>query len=160
MAPYQPDPVVYVEDRIDEGILDRIEATTLLVKVLAEDAERDAVRRPSTVDAEPRTVHRRTDTDDEADQVTEDPPGPPLEDYEHPPEWATALEALRQRISSHNYTRWFEPLRAEATDEGLVLWTGDGFDAMWLRDEWLDVLESVVDVAAIRPSDTDQRGAA
>ena len=70
--------------------------------------------------------------------------------------WSAARETLRGMLKPELFALWFAPLRARvAVDDRLTLEVSDEFCEVWLRDNYLDVLRSVVSRAAIRPMQVD-----
>ena len=70
--------------------------------------------------------------------------------------WSAARETLRGMLKPEIFTLWFAPLRAQAAvDDRLTLEVADEFCEVWLRDNYLDVLRSVVSRTAVRPMHID-----
>lgn len=70
--------------------------------------------------------------------------------------WSAARETLRGMLKPELFALWFAPLRARAAaNDRLTLEVSDEFCEVWLRDNYLDVLRSVVSRAAIRPMHID-----
>lgn len=66
--------------------------------------------------------------------------------------WSAARETLRGMLKPEIFALWFAPLRVRsAADDAVTLEVTDEFCEVWLRDNYLDVLRSVVSRAAIRP---------
>jgi chromosomal replication initiator protein len=66
--------------------------------------------------------------------------------------WSAAQELLRGMLKPEIYTLWFAPVRAgELKGDSLQLIVADEFCELWLRDNYLDLLRSVVSRAAVRP---------
>src|SRR5512138_76864 len=65
--------------------------------------------------------------------------------------WASAQEHLRSMLSSDIYNLWFAPLRA-ASAEGndFLLEVANDFCEVWLKDNYLDLLQDVVALASGR----------
>jgi chromosomal replication initiator protein len=59
--------------------------------------------------------------------------------------WGATQEHLRSLLGSDTYDLWFAPLRARAQgDKNLVLEVGDGFCEVWLRENYVGLLEDAV----------------
>ncbi len=70
--------------------------------------------------------------------------------------WSAARETLRGMLKPELFALWFAPLRARAAaDDRLTLEVADEFCEVWLRDNYLDVLRSVVSRVAVRPMQID-----
>ncbi len=70
--------------------------------------------------------------------------------------WTSAQELLRDMLKPEVYNLWFAPVRAVGLEgEVLQLEVADEFCELWLRDNYLDVLRSVVTRAALRPLQVD-----
>jgi chromosomal replication initiator protein len=66
--------------------------------------------------------------------------------------WSAAQELLRGMLKAEIYALWFAPVRAGRTEgDSLQLLVSDEFCELWLRDNYLDLLRSVVSRAAVRP---------
>ena len=66
--------------------------------------------------------------------------------------WSAAQELLRGMLKAEIYALWFAPVRAGRTEgDSLQLLVSDEFCELWLRDNYHDLLRSVVSRAAIRP---------
>ncbi len=67
--------------------------------------------------------------------------------------WAAAQDFLRAMLSnSEIYNLWFAPLRASALDgETITLDVANEFSEVWLKDNYLDLLRSVLSQASARP---------
>ena len=65
--------------------------------------------------------------------------------------WGTAQEHLRSMLSADTYNLWFAPLRASACDaNGLVLEVANDFCEVWLKDNYLALLQDVLVLATGR----------
>src|SRR5437867_9364449 len=65
--------------------------------------------------------------------------------------WAAAQEHLRSMLSSETYHLWFAPLRACAQDNnGLELEVADEFCEVWLKDNYMGLLQEVIALASGR----------
>src|SRR5690348_7231000 len=65
--------------------------------------------------------------------------------------WTVAQEHLREMLSADIYNLWFAPLRATAQDNGsVVLEVANDFCEVWLKDNYLDVLQDVLALASGR----------
>src|SRR6266700_1226303 len=63
--------------------------------------------------------------------------------------WTTAQEQLRSMLSSDVYNLWFAPLRASAHDHNsIVLEVVDDFCEVWLKDNYMSLLQDVLAVAS------------
>ena len=63
--------------------------------------------------------------------------------------WTTAQEQLRSMLSSDVYNLWFAPLRASAQDHNsIVLEVADDFCEVWLKDNYMSLLQDVLAVAS------------
>src|SRR5690242_5137320 len=63
--------------------------------------------------------------------------------------WNSAQEHLRSMLSADTFNLWFAPLRASAVDgHGIVLEVSNDFCEVWLKDNYLSLLQDVVTVAA------------
>jgi chromosomal replication initiator protein len=63
--------------------------------------------------------------------------------------WATAQEQLRSMLNADIYNLWFAPLRACAlNDSSLLLEVGNEFCEVWLKDNYLSLLEEIVQLAS------------
>ena len=66
--------------------------------------------------------------------------------------WSVAQETLRGMLKNEIYSLWFSPIRpVTMKGETLVLEVADEFCEMWLKDNYLDLLRSVVSRAAVKP---------
>jgi len=65
--------------------------------------------------------------------------------------WSSAQEQLRSKLSKDTYNMWFAPLRVCAMDNSHVtLETPNEFCELWLKDNYLSLLQDAVAVAASR----------
>jgi len=65
--------------------------------------------------------------------------------------WSSAQEQLRSKLSKDTYNMWFAPLRVCAVDNSHVtLETPNEFCELWLKDNYLSLLQDAVAVAASR----------
>jgi len=65
--------------------------------------------------------------------------------------WSTAQEQLRGLLSADIYNLWFAPLRPCAQDQNsIVLEVADDFCEVWLKDNYLSLLQEVLAVASGR----------
>jgi chromosomal replication initiator protein len=63
--------------------------------------------------------------------------------------WTAAQEHLRSMLSSDTYKLWFAPLRACAHENNaLVLEVANDFSEVWLKDNYMGLLQDVVAVAS------------
>lgn len=66
--------------------------------------------------------------------------------------WTASQEALRGMLKPEIFSLWFSPVRALALKgDVLTLEVADEFCIMWLTDNYLDLLRSVVSKVAVRP---------
>jgi len=66
--------------------------------------------------------------------------------------WTAAQETLRGMLKPEIFSLWFSPVRARSLKgDTLVLEVADEFCAMWLTDNYLDLLRSVVSRVAVQP---------
>ena len=66
--------------------------------------------------------------------------------------WAAAQERLRAIVSVDLYNLWFAQLRASAQDQNhLALEVADDFCGVWLKDNYIGLLEDAVAKASGRP---------
>lgn len=66
--------------------------------------------------------------------------------------WLAAQQTLRGMLKTELYNLWFAPVTARCLDgDTLTLEVADEFCEFWLKDNYLDVLRSVVSRTAIRP---------
>ena len=72
--------------------------------------------------------------------------------------WSAARETLRGMLKPEIFVLWFAPLKAyEAMADRLTLEVSDEFCEVWLRDNYLDLLRSVVSRVAVRPMSVEFR---
>jgi chromosomal replication initiator protein len=65
--------------------------------------------------------------------------------------WASAQEHLRSMLSADTYNLWFAPLRVSAQEEdSLVLEVDNDFCEVWLKDNYMGLLQDVIGVASGR----------
>src|SRR5438034_10234402 len=65
--------------------------------------------------------------------------------------WIAAQEQLRSMLSADIYNLWFAPLRPCAHDQNsIVLEVADDFCEVWLKDNYLSLLQEVLAVASGR----------
>ncbi len=65
--------------------------------------------------------------------------------------WSAAQEQLRSMLSADTYNLWFAPLRASILENNaLVLEVANDFCEVWLKDNYLGLLQEVVEQAAGR----------
>src|SRR6266446_7868324 len=63
--------------------------------------------------------------------------------------WDAAQDHLRSMLNADTYNLWFAPLRACATDDStLVLEVANEFCEVWLKDNYLSLLQDVVQTAS------------
>jgi len=63
--------------------------------------------------------------------------------------WNTAQEHLRVKLSRDTFNMWFAPLRACAMDgQQLTVETPNEFSEVWLKDNYLGLMQDAVAVAA------------
>jgi chromosomal replication initiator protein len=63
--------------------------------------------------------------------------------------WSAAQEQLRSMLSADTYRLWFAPLRATAQDNNnLVLEVSNDFCEVWLKDNYMGLLQDVVALAS------------
>jgi chromosomal replication initiator protein len=66
--------------------------------------------------------------------------------------WSAAQQTLRGMLKTELYNLWFAPVSASRMDgDVLTLEVADEFCEFWLKDNYLDVLRSVVSRTAVRP---------
>lgn len=66
--------------------------------------------------------------------------------------WLAAQQTLRGMLKTELYNLWFAPVTARCLEgDTLTLEVADEFCEFWLKDNYLDVLRSVVSRVAIRP---------
>ncbi|HWV99156.1 MAG TPA: chromosomal replication initiator protein DnaA [Candidatus Acidoferrum sp.] len=65
--------------------------------------------------------------------------------------WTSAQEHLRSMLSADTYNLWFAPLRACGQDNnGIVLEVANDFCEVWLKDNYMGLLQDVVALASGR----------
>jgi chromosomal replication initiator protein len=65
--------------------------------------------------------------------------------------WNSAQEHLRSKLSKDTFSMWFAPLRASAMDGNHVtLETPNEFSEVWLKDNYISLLQDAVAIAAGR----------
>src|SRR5215475_7889388 len=63
--------------------------------------------------------------------------------------WTAAQEHLRSMLSADTYNLWFAPLRACQQDaSGIVLEVANDFCEVWLKDNYMGLLQDVVALAS------------
>jgi chromosomal replication initiator protein len=63
--------------------------------------------------------------------------------------WAAAQEHLRSMLSPDTYNLWFAPLKAFSQDgQGIVLEVANDFCEVWLKDNYMGLLQDVVALAS------------
>src|SRR5277367_2238095 len=66
--------------------------------------------------------------------------------------WSGAQEKLRGMLSADTYNLWFAPLRANALEGNcIVLEVANDFCEVWLKDNYMGLLQDVLSQAAIAP---------
>src|SRR5687768_18536939 len=66
--------------------------------------------------------------------------------------WESAQQSLRSMVTPEIYNLWFAPLRTVALEkELLLLEVGDDFCEVWLKDNYLGLLQEVCSEAARHP---------
>jgi chromosomal replication initiator protein len=66
--------------------------------------------------------------------------------------WAAAQEKLRSMLSGDTFNLWFAPLRASALDNSsITLEVANDFCEVWLKDNYLPLLQEVVALVSGRP---------
>lgn len=66
--------------------------------------------------------------------------------------WNAAQENLRSMLSADTFNLWFAPLRAATMDaNGIVLEVSNDFCEVWLKDNYMGLLQDVVTLAAGHP---------
>ena len=66
--------------------------------------------------------------------------------------WTAAQDSLRGMLKTEIYSLWFAPIQPhQLKGETLTLAVADEFCEMWLKDNYLDLLRSVVSRAAVKP---------
>src|ERR1041384_2432586 len=65
--------------------------------------------------------------------------------------WTSAQEHLRSMLSGETFNLWFSPLRAAAVDGNcIVLEVTNDFCEVWLKDNYMDLIQEVLTTAAGR----------
>src|SRR5437762_7094325 len=65
--------------------------------------------------------------------------------------WDSAQEHLRSRLTADTYNLWFAPLRASGLDgNSLLLEVANDFCEVWLKDNYMGLLQDVIALAAGR----------
>src|SRR5437867_12696426 len=65
--------------------------------------------------------------------------------------WGAAQEQLRSMLSADTYHLWFAPLRATSQENNsLVLEVSNDFCEVWLKDNYIGLLQDVVALASGR----------
>src|SRR5947199_972544 len=65
--------------------------------------------------------------------------------------WGTAQEQLRSMLSADTYNLWFAPLRACGQENNtLLLEVANDFCEVWLKDNYMGLLQDVVALSAGR----------
>ena len=65
--------------------------------------------------------------------------------------WSSAQEHLRSKLSADTYNMWFASLRASAIDNShITLEAANEFCEVWLKDNYLSLLQDAVAIAAGR----------
>lgn len=65
--------------------------------------------------------------------------------------WSAAQEHLRSMLSGDTYNLWFAPLRASAHENnGITLEVANDFCEVWLKDNYLGLLQDVIAMASGR----------
>src|SRR5438876_7038152 len=68
--------------------------------------------------------------------------------------WVAAQEHLRSKLAADTYNLWFAPLRACAQDNtSLVLEVANDFCEVWLKDNYVSLLQDVIAVVSGRQLD-------
>jgi chromosomal replication initiator protein len=66
--------------------------------------------------------------------------------------WSSAQEHLRSKLNADTFKLWFAPLRATALDSNaIVLEVSNDFCEVWLKDNYMGLLQDVLSLAAGRP---------
>ncbi len=66
--------------------------------------------------------------------------------------WSSAQEQLRSILTADIYNLWFAPLRATTLDGSqIILEVANDFSEVWLKDNYLGLLQDALTVAAGRP---------
>ena len=65
--------------------------------------------------------------------------------------WTMAQDQLRSMLNPDTYNLWFSKLRACSQDQNsLVLEVANDFCEVWLKDNYMDLLQQVVGIASGR----------
>src|SRR5882757_9514195 len=65
--------------------------------------------------------------------------------------WAAAQEHLRTKLTADTYNLWFAPLRASAQEtNSIVLEVANDFCEVWLKDNYVSLLQDVIAVVSGR----------
>ena len=65
--------------------------------------------------------------------------------------WSAAQEHLRSMLSADTYNLWFAPLRASTHDQnGIILEVANDFCEVWLKDNYMGLLQDVIALASGR----------
>src|SRR5258706_12931039 len=68
--------------------------------------------------------------------------------------WAAAQEHLRIKLTPDTYNLWFAPLRASAQENNtIVLEVANDFCEVWLKDNYVGLLQDVIAVVSGRQLD-------
>src|SRR5258706_6309519 len=68
--------------------------------------------------------------------------------------WAAAQEHLRIKLTPDTYNLWFAPLRASAQENNtIVLEVANDFCEVWLKDNYVSLLQDVIAVVSGRQLD-------
>jgi chromosomal replication initiator protein len=66
--------------------------------------------------------------------------------------WGAAQEQLRSMLSADTFNLWFAPLKAHGADpNSLLLEVSNDFCEVWLKENYMGLLQDVVNVASGRP---------
>ena len=66
--------------------------------------------------------------------------------------WHSAQEHLRVKLSQDTFNMWFAPLRASALDDHhITLEAPNEFCEVWLKDNYMGLLQDVIALSAGRP---------
>src|SRR5512147_957689 len=65
--------------------------------------------------------------------------------------WSAAQEHLRSMLSPDIYNLWFAPLRARGQEDGtLELEVANDFSEVWLKDNYMSLLQDVIALSSGR----------
>ena len=64
--------------------------------------------------------------------------------------WQQCLEQLRSELPSHQFNTWLKPLSVAAQADGLLLSAPNRFIANWVRDKYLERIETLADSYGIQ----------